>query len=108
MSWKGSPERGEQYKHRTVPVSQLICLSSIQVSGRVLSACIKAAALLVSCKQARISLEEKHKAWQERRESFKTLSSFDNHNNKTSGGKSIPSKKFNKSTEMFQATETNW
>lgn len=28
----------EQYKHRIVPVSQLICLTPVQVSGRVLPA----------------------------------------------------------------------
>lgn len=47
-------------------------------------------------------------AGQERRESFKILLSFNNHSNKTSGGKSIPNKKFNKSKEIFKATETNW
>lgn len=47
-------------------------------------------------------------AGQERRYSFKTLLSFDNHSNKTSGGKSIPNKKFNKSKEIFKAIETNW
>jgi len=97
----------EWYKHRIVPVSQLVCLTPAQVSGRALLACVKVVALSISCKQAKSSLGENHKAWQGRRDSFKTLLSFDNHTNKTSGGKSIPNKKFNKSKEIFKATEAN-
>lgn len=52
-------EGREQYKHRIVPVSQLICRTPIQVSGRELSACIEVAALLTSCKPAKSSLGEK-------------------------------------------------
>lgn len=54
-------EGREWYKHRIVLVSQLISLTSIQVSGRELSACIEVAALLTSCMPARSSLWEKHK-----------------------------------------------
>lgn len=46
----------EQRRPRIVPVSQLVCLTPVQVSGRALSACIKAVALLISCKQAKSSL----------------------------------------------------
>lgn len=53
-------EGREWYKHRIVLVSQLISLTSIQVSGRELSACIEVAALLTSCMPARSSLWEKH------------------------------------------------
>lgn len=109
MARKSFPQGGrEQYKHRLVPVSQLVHLTPVQVGGKVLSACIKVVALLISCKQAKSSLGEKHKAWQGRRDSFKALLSFDNRSNKTSSGKSIPNKKFNKSKEIFKATETNW
>lgn len=52
-------EGREQYKHRIVPVSQLICRTPIQVCGRELSACIEVAALLTSCKPAKSSLGEK-------------------------------------------------
>ena len=54
-------EGREWYKHWIVLVSQLISLTSIQVSGRELSACIEVAALLTSCMPARSSLWEKHK-----------------------------------------------
>lgn len=54
----------EQYKHRIVPVSQFISLTSIQVSGRELSACIEVAALLTNCMPARSSLWEKHEVQQ--------------------------------------------
>lgn len=57
----------ERYKHGIVPVSQLISLTPVQASGRTLSACIKAVALLISCKQAKSSLGGKHKLWQGRR-----------------------------------------
>lgn len=110
MAWKSFPQgESEQYKHRIVPVSQLVCLTPVQVSGRALSACIKVFALLIGCKQAKSSLGEKKitKCCREG-EALKSLLPFDNHSNKTSGGKSIPNKKFNKSKKIFKTTETSW
>lgn len=60
MAWKSFPQgEREQYEHRIVPVSPLVCLTPVQVSGRALSACIKVFALLIGCKQAKSSLGEK-------------------------------------------------
>lgn len=88
VAWKSFPQGEIAVKAQDGPC-QPACLpcSCPSERERALSACIKGVALLISCKQAKSSLGEKHKAWQGRRDSFKTLLSFDNHSNKTSGRK---------------------
>lgn len=91
--------RGERAVQAQDCPCQPACLPyPVQVSGRALSACIKVFALLIGCKQAKSSLGEKKitKCCREG-EALKSLLPFDNHSNKTSSGKSIPNKKFNKS-----------